>query len=382
MSDWGEVTLREVTVNFDAQRVPVRAADRKPGPYPYYGASGVVDHVSDYLFDGEYLLVAEDGENLRTRKTPIAFMASGRFWVNNHAHILRGTHRANARYLCYALAEVDVSGYLSGSTQPKLTQAALNSIRLSIPRRDEQDQVVELLGALDDKIAVNERIAVTALDLAESRYRAAAEANSWRAVTLGRAGRWLSGGTPKTSEPSYWGGGIPWISALSLKSPWIDDSDRKLTDLGSVSGTRLVPAETIIFVVRGSSLKSEFRIGITQCEVAFGQDCKALIPDGSIDPYLLFYAVRSSTSEIMEMVDETSIGAGRLSTDLISKLEVRVPEMRDDSTAAQVRMLSALAAGRQRESRTLATLRDTLLPQLMSGKLRVRDAEKIVEDAV
>ncbi|WP_263167200.1 restriction endonuclease subunit S [Streptomyces sp. SCSIO ZS0520] len=301
---------------------------------------------------------------------------------------LKISDRYDSRFIGYALKGGQFWDYVRGvlgdkSAQPNASATTLVAAPLSVPSDiAEQRRIAGVLGALDDKIAANERIAVTALDLAESRYRAAADSDSWRAVTLGSAARWLSGGTPKTSESSYWGGGIPWISALSLKSPWIDDSDRKLTDLGSVSGTRMVPAETIIFVVRGSSLKSEFRVGITQCEVAFGQDCKALIPDASIDPNLLFHAVRSNTSKIMEMVDETSIGAGRLSTDLISKLEVRVPEMRDDPTAAELRMLNELAAGRQRESRALALLRDALLPQLMSGKLRVRDAEKIVEDAV
>src|SRR6266852_2261601 len=99
--EWRHRPLGEITENFDGRRVPVKEADRRPGPYPYYGASGIVDHVDTYLFDGEYLLIAEDGENLRTRKTPIAFMASGRFWVNNHAHIVQGNQLANTAYLCY-----------------------------------------------------------------------------------------------------------------------------------------------------------------------------------------------------------------------------------------------------------------------------------------
>src|SRR4051812_31499860 len=95
---WNPRPLGEITVNNDAKRVPVKRADRGKGPYPYYGASGVVDHVDGYLFDGDYLLVAEDGENLNTRKTPIAFLAGGRFWVNNHAHNLEGTYEARTRF--------------------------------------------------------------------------------------------------------------------------------------------------------------------------------------------------------------------------------------------------------------------------------------------
>ena len=91
--------LGDVSENHDARRIPVKAADRRPGPYPYYGAQGIVDYVDGYIFDGLFVLVAEDGENLRTRNQDIAFMAGGKFWVNNHAHILRASSAAATRFL-------------------------------------------------------------------------------------------------------------------------------------------------------------------------------------------------------------------------------------------------------------------------------------------
>ena len=105
-AEWQMFTLGELTDNFDSLRVPVKQSDRRPGPYAYYGASGVVDHVNGFLFDGQYLLIAEDGENLKTRTTPIAFLANGKFWVNNHAHIVRGNSNADTRFLMYALARI------------------------------------------------------------------------------------------------------------------------------------------------------------------------------------------------------------------------------------------------------------------------------------
>lgn len=259
---------------------------------------------------------------------------------------------------------------------------SIRQLRVPYPSLQEQRAISTVLGALDEKIAVNDRIAATALELASAHYSHAQSSADWRTVSLGNAARWMSGGTPKTSEASYWGGDIPWISALSLKSPWVDDSDRKLTEAGVNAGTRLVPAGTMIFVVRGSSLKSEFRIGITQRRVAFGQDCKALIAAENIDPHMLFHGTRFRTAEILEMVDETSIGAGRLSTDLISKLEIRVPSQLENETAKLLRALDERATHCQRESRALANLRDTILPELMSGRLQVQGAERIVEDAV
>ncbi len=267
-----------------------------------------------------------------------------------------------------------------GSVMKHFGPSHLRQMFVSVPPVRDQEAIAAVLGALDDKIAVNERIAVASLDLAEALYVHAATSSAWRSVKLKDAARWMSGGTPSTSEPSYWGGAIPWISALSLKSPWIDRSDRTVTELGAQSGTRLVPAGTVLFVVRGSSLKDQFRIGITQREVAFGQDCKALVARDDIDSHALFHGIRSQSTSILGMVDETSIGAGRLSTDLISNLEIRVPDAPSDQTVAQVRDLDCVAATRQQETQALATLRDALLPQLMSGRLRVKDAVKIVED--
>ncbi|MYS12437.1 hypothetical protein GTW73_00500 [Streptomyces sp. SID4982] len=298
--------------------------------------------------------------------------------------VLRPISDISPRWLQYFIESEDAQQYirehLNTTVQATLNLKDVRVLPVPLPSGQEREGIISVIGALDDKIAVNEHIATTALNLAEALYVQAADSSVWQSVKLGDAARWMSGGTPKTSEPSYWGGAIPWISALSLKSPWIDRSDRNVTELGAASGTRLVPADTVLFVVRGSSLKEEFRIGITQCEVAFGQDCKALIARGGIDSHALFHSIRSQTTSILEMVDETSIGAGRLSTDLISALEIRVPNDPSDPTVAQVRNLDCLAATKRQESQTLTTLRDTLLPQLMSGRLRVKDAEKIVED--
>jgi type I restriction enzyme S subunit len=151
------------------------------------------------------------------------------------------------------------------------------------------------------------------------------QSDTWRTVPLGQAGKWLSGGTPLTTEPSYWNGEIPWISSGSLTSFKVLDSDRRVTDLGAANGTRIVDEGTILLVVRGMSLKSEFRMGITQRPVAFGQDCKALIAAKDIDPLFLAYAIKSRTADILEMVDEAGHGTGRLQTDRLFGLALGVP---------------------------------------------------------
>ena len=170
-SDWDVLTLGELTINYDTKRKPVKGPDRKPGPFPYYGASGIVDYVDGYLFDGDYLLIAEDGENLRTRQTPIAFMASGKFWVNNHAHIVTGNERASTRFLMYSLLTADVHSFLTGAVMPKLTQGNLNKISIACPPREIQNAIVAILGSLDDRISLLRETNATLEAIAQALFK-------------------------------------------------------------------------------------------------------------------------------------------------------------------------------------------------------------------
>ena len=168
---WFEKPLGEVTVNHDGKRRPVKESERKKGPFPYYGASGIVDYVDGYLFEGRYLLIAEDGENLRTRQTPIAFMADGKFWVNNHAHIVTGNGEVTTEYLHYFLQDADIQSYLTGAVMPKLTQGNLNRIPVRYPDPDSQRSIVQVLGSLDAKIDLNRRINQTLEAMAQAIFQ-------------------------------------------------------------------------------------------------------------------------------------------------------------------------------------------------------------------
>ena len=143
-SPWVHATIDQLTENHDGRRIPVKAKDRadRQGQYPYYGASGVIDYVDDYLFDGDYLLIAEDGANLLARSTPIAFKASGQFWVNNHAHVMTLLAGMPLEYLEAFLNGYDLRFSVTGTAQPKLTQASLNRIIVPMPPLDEQREIV------------------------------------------------------------------------------------------------------------------------------------------------------------------------------------------------------------------------------------------------
>ncbi|UAN57633.1 restriction endonuclease subunit S [Serratia sp. JSRIV004] len=138
-------TLGELAKNLDSKRKPITSGLRETGDIPYYGASGIVDYVKDYIFDGDFLLVSEDGANLLARNTPIAFSISGKTWVNNHAHVLKFETYAERRYVEYYLNSIDLAPYISGSAQPKLNKKNLESIIIPNPSPEEKERIVIIL---------------------------------------------------------------------------------------------------------------------------------------------------------------------------------------------------------------------------------------------
>ena len=149
---WEEKHLDELAENLDYKRIPVTLNKRKSGKYPYYGASGIVDYVEDYIFDGNYLLISEDGANLLARATPIAFPVTGKFWVNNHAHILEFKDSITQLFVEFYFKLIDIKEYVTGAAQPKLTQRNMNKIPIFIPSLDKQKIVVCALQNIESKV--------------------------------------------------------------------------------------------------------------------------------------------------------------------------------------------------------------------------------------
>lgn len=145
--EWEKVRLPEISENHDNKRRPVTKSDRSAGKFPYYGASGIVDYVENYIFDGDYLLVSEDGANLLARSNPIAFSISGKNWVNNHAHILKFQKPETQKFVEAYINQIDISEFVTGMAQPKLNQQALNTIEIPLPPLAIQKQIVEKIEA-------------------------------------------------------------------------------------------------------------------------------------------------------------------------------------------------------------------------------------------
>lgn len=408
--------LGELIENLDARRLPVKEADRRAGPHPYYGASGIVDYVDDYLFDGLHLLIAEDGENLRTQNTPVAFLADGRFWVNNHAHVVRANAGADTRFLCYALRVADIGSYLTGSTMPKLTQANMHRIPVFAPALHVQRKIAAVLGSLDDKIELNRRMNETLETMAEAIFR------DWF-VDFGPVRRKMEGATDPvavmgglTPDPAraadlaalfpdtLGNEGLPegWATSsfgsefrliMGQSPPGDTYNDDRVglpffqgrTDFGfrypeqrkhCSAPARIAEADDTLISVRAPV--GDLNVAWERCCIGRGVAATRHKSGGTS---FTFYALRSLQPEL-EQFEHTGTVFGAINKKQFEALKVLRPA--SSTVGAFERLVAPLddmIRTKTAENRTLAETRDYLLPRLMSGAVRVASAEAAVTEA-
>lgn len=387
---WPLLPLGELVNNFDSRRVPLSRRERstRPGPYPYYGATGVMDYIDDYLFEDLHLLVGEDGSVETPTGTPYVQLVDGRFWVNNHAHILQGSDDDETRFLYYALSATQIRPFVSGSVQAKLTQANLNRIPVPYPKHaSDRRAVTDVLGALDRKIELNQRMSETLDEMARALFRswfvdfdpvhAKAEGrpsglppdldklfpDSFEPSELGRIpSDWTVGELGDIVELSYGkalkaqdrqfgcvpvygsNGQVGWHNESLVNGPGVIVGRKGNPGIVRWSHTDFYPIDTTFYVVPR---------------------------DSPAHLHFLFFA--------LEAQDLPSVSADSAVPGLSRRLaymnkQVMPPNRLVSAFEERVRPPFTRARNAMEESRTLATLRDALLPRLLSGELRVPTA--------
>lgn len=388
--------LGDVTENLDYKRVPIAQKDRADLEklYPYYGAQGIVDYVDDYIFDGEYLLVAEDGENLRSRKNSIVTFAKGKFWVNNHAHILGEKAGTNLTYIYYLLKGLDLSGYITGSAQPKLTQENLSRLEIDIPDVQCQKDVATLLSTIDAKIDNNNAIAAELEGMAKDLYdywfvqfdfpdengkpykssggkmvwndelkREIPE--GWEVDRLGKVCDTLLGGTPDTENASYWNGDIPWLNSGEVATSPVLNAEKTITKEGlKNSATSFASAGAVVM-----SITRYIRPSILGIDACFNQSVIAVIPNEQIHSTYLYLFMLSQVERYMRL--RTGAQQPHINKETVDSTLITLPV---DSVLNQfydrVEPLFERQMIAMKEAKELESLRDFLLPMLMNGQVR------------
>ncbi len=376
-----------------------------------------MDYVDDYLFDGLYLLIAEDGSVERPDGKPFLQLVNGRFWVNNHAHVLRGETDEDTRFIYYALSTVAIRPYMSGSVQAKLNQHNLNRIHIHYPAdRKERRAIARILGTLDDKIELNRRMNETLEAMAQALFK------SWFVDFDPVVVNALKAGNPvpeKFAERAAHYRENPGALGLSEETLRLFPDRFVDSELGPIPAGWEVEQVNDFAILKGGKQLSRKYIRPTGPVPVFGgagimgYTTKSnaegfVITVGRVGAYCgQFFRyvgeawVNNNASRIKLMdsrlgewlflslknanIDVIKKGAAQpfVSNGDIARLPVLWPGR---STAMEfslrVSRLWLFQDSNKRESRTLAALRDTLLPKLISGEVRVPDAEKILEEAL
>lgn len=374
--DFVEYRFDEVTINFDKKRIPLSAAQRekRKGEYRYFGAQGVIDHIDDYIFDGTYLLIAEDGENLKSKKQNIAQVVDGKFWVNNHAHIVQGNGLCNTRYLCYLLNSMDLSGYVTGSAQPKLSQANLNAVTLILPAISIQEKVAKCLYMFDKKISVNEQINDNLLGQMQALYKSwfvdflpfgGTKPKTWIESDIYTLANIIYGAPFKSKQFNTDGIGTPIIRIRDLK----DQQFATYTTEVHPKGYLLQPGDIVV------GMDGEFRPYIWGNDEAWlNQRVCVFKNKRSNGKAFLYFTIKPLLYGIEQtQVATTVIHIGKKDFDAF---EITLPDAStlDDFDALTAPMMRVIVSN-SFENKRLAALRDILLPKLMSGEIDVSDIQ-------
>lgn len=378
MNEWKEFLIEDLAEFCNAKRVPLSSMQRQQlqGSYPYYGASGIVDYVNDYIFEGSHVLISEDGENLKSRNTPIAFEASGKFWVNNHAHILKAKEPHLTKILIHYFAQLDLTPYLTGAVQPKLNKATLSKIPLYLPSSTaEQKAIASVLSSLDDKIDLLHRQNKTLEAMAETLFRQwfIEEAKEdWEEVIISNLFEVRDGthDSPKQSSIGY-----PLVTSKHIGNGILDISSCYLisqSDYDKVNSRSKVDKHDILLSMIGTLGRTylEFEDQISYAIKNIG------LFKTSQSPMWRYYIYLWLISPLgKQFVDEHKSGSTQEYLSLGSLRGIRLsrpPNELLQEFNSCVDSLFMKAHQNRKQIQTLEKLRDTLLPKLMSGEVRVQ----------
>ena len=392
--------LGELVEILNNKRIPLSSKERAnlSKIYPYYGAQGIVDFVDSYIFDGKNILIAEDGENLKSNNKSICTLATGKYWVNNHAHIVRANNENDTDYLFYKLNSISFLPYITGSAQPKLNKENLLNIPLYIHEKAEQKNISRVLSELDQKIILNNQINEELEAMAKTLYdywfvqfdfpdengkpykssggkmvyndqlkREIPE--GWGVEKVSEIAKTGSGGTPKSTTDEYYSNGtIPWINSGELNKSIIISTTNYITEFGlENSSAKLFPADSILIAMYGATAG---KVSFLAFESSTNQAiCAVTLDDNRLKYYFKFF-IEDLYSHLVTL----SSGSARdnLSQDMIKNLLMINPNDRVIETFfVLVDSYFLQITNNLKQNQELTQLRDWLLPMLMNGQVRV-----------
>ena len=369
----------EITVNYDKKRIPLSAMERTKhqGKYRYFGAQGVIDYVDAYIFDGKYLLIAEDGENLKSKKQNIAQLVNGKFWVNNHAHIVRCNEKCILEYLAYLINSKDISGYITGSAQPKLSQANLNAMEFNIPPVEVQQDILSILLPIEQKIEMNVEINNNLLEQALTLYSeqfAELDKN-------GCIGDYCSVKSGFAFKSSWWtSSGVKVIKIASINQDNLNLLECSYVDEDKIDKAKdfRVAAGDLLIAMTGATIGKFAMVPYSSETLLVNQRVgKFFLGDNPIEKLPFIYCTLKQPDVYYEVVNR---GQGSAQPNISASDIMSIPCVIPSNEVLcafnkTAQPLFDLIVSNQLENQRLSALRDALLPKLMSGELDVSNID-------
>ena len=371
--NWISSSLGEILPLQYGKSLP--ASKRIEGNIPVYSSAGSTGTHNEPLVSGPCLIVGRKG-------------TVGSVYYEEHdcfpidtAFYTTGTPEIDIRFGYYLLKHKKLHNYSQDSAVPGLNRDRYSEITAAVPPLSEQRAIAEVLGALDDKIAANNNLARLTNDLADSVFRQALLKAEFSNETFADISRVSGGGTPSTKQPEYWNGDVLWATptdVTALMAPYLEGTSRTITEEGlSACASELYPAGTILMTSR-ATIGS---FALTQFPTAVNQGFIVVQPTDKNLRYWIFHEMRSRVAEFTAFANGATfleLSRGNFKNFRVRQAPYDVM-VKFNETAGSLHKLGRAALV---ENQTLSSVRDTLLPQLMSGKIRIREAEAVVEDVL
>ncbi|MCB9801656.1 MAG: restriction endonuclease subunit S [Pseudomonadales bacterium] len=379
---WPTTTISDISENLDSKRVPVAKLKRKSGDIPYYGATGIVDYVNDYIFDEELLLIGEDGADW-SGGANTAFIINGKSWVNNHAHVLR-IKNANIQFVMNYLNYSDLRNYISGTTRGKLNQASLNKIKILNPSLKIQAKVADILSTIDETIEKTDQIIQKTEKLKQGlmselltkgighkkfkKTKLGEIPEEWEIKMLSLVAKVVDS---LHQTPKYSGDGLPMVRVIDIKQGDLDLSscikvEKKVYDLFTKNH---VPAQGDIVISRVGSF-GVFSYVATTKQFCLGQNTAIISP--LINGKYLYYALQSPIPT--EQVAKQVVGSNQktLSLKHIKNLYVPKPSSDEQQKIADILCkLDIKIESEIKQKNTLISLKKGLMQDIFSQKVTI-----------
>ena len=377
-NNWQKVKLGEIAENFDSKRIPLSSVERlkRKGNIPYYGASGIIDYVDNYLLDGEYLLVSEDGENLKSRNTPIAFLTKGKFWVNNHAHIIKSKNDFDNKLIRYWFSQNSILPFITGSAQPKLNQENLNAIELLWPEESIRKNIAKVLSSFDDKIELNNKIAKTLENMASTIFK------EWFVKTgigfrIGNIGDLMrvKHGFAFPSNKFKPKGEVPVIKIKNILEDRSIDTNNvdyiNKNDFRDLTNFKINNGDILIALTGATSGKIGILMGNHDEYLLNQRVGKFSFKKNSYKWFCYIFLTQSSYRNLL-LNSSNGSAQGNLNPDQIESIEINIPdnELLEKFNNIVSSFYKKIIKSKL-ENQKLLTMRDLLLPKLMKGEIRI-----------